>query len=176
MNLLREMFDKSRRPVAMVSSYDNSITYCNEAAASLMGRPVSALIGVSAEGVLNQSPVLAGSPLRQCLASADHGREHGRGEDGSWWVASAVPCADPISPEIFGTGHWSESLDHALAEHQVLCMRAAVAMEQHRCQRLLTAAVAASGDAQRRLDFMSDLLAETGRMPINPVGAPATPV
>jgi hypothetical protein len=170
-NLLREIFDKVDRPVALVSSYDNTITYLNGAAAKIAGLPVSELIGSSVTETLERLQVampevaelIATTPLLRCL-------------DGSWWVASAVPCADPLAPEVFASGYAADSAELALAQHEVLSLRAAIAMEHSRTQRLLNAAVAACHEANRRLEFMGTMLADAGKRPINPVNKPAAPL
>ncbi len=171
-HLLKEIFDKTKRPVGLVSSYDGTVTYTNPAAARWADLPASQIIGTSAEEVLTRTQVLSDSPLLRCLRDPEHAPTHGQAPDGSWWLASAVPCADPSAPEIFASGHYTCDLEQAYAEHNVLCLRVAVAMEHSRCQRLLGAAAAAAGEAQRRLDFIGDLLADAGRRPINPANAP----
>ncbi len=179
MSLLSEIFDGRERPVGMLSSYDGTVTYVNQAAAQLMETRASELVGSSVTDIAPRLKKydLDDSPIIRCLRSPTHETQHSPGrEPGTWWVASPMPCADPVAPEIFGSGHWAETLERALKEHEVLVLRASIAMEHGRVHRLLVAASAASAEAMRRLDFIGGMIAQASTRPINPDDGEAVPL
>ena len=128
------------------------------------GEPFSALLarwGVSEEI----------APMSRCLADSKHRMVYNEnvveGLHG-WWVASAVPCSDIVAPELLTTQHSTTDLDRAIAEHNVLAERTAIALEYARSRRLQEAALAAITDANQRLDWVGRLLIESGNRPVNP--------
>lgn len=169
MTLLSALFDGREEPVYMVSSYDKTITYVNEGGARLVGQRPGKMVGAEVEDFMPQVHEygLEDSPLLLCLRSRSHATEHTQHAPGVWWVASMVPCADPVDPEIFATEHRVDTLERALAEHSVLVVRAAAAMEYGRILRLLNAATAATTEAMRRMDYIGDLIAERLPRPLS---------
>ena len=168
-DLLAALFDRCTEAIMIVSGYDETVTYANMPALAgtdlvhpgVEGEPfkdVMAKIGIEAEQ----------APIARCLQAPHVLHANRNPGDRVWWVASVVPCADPGAVEVFGSGHTTDSRQDALAEHDVLIRRAAMAIEWARCRRLQDAALAAIVDANRRLDWVGGLMITAGQLPINP--------
>lgn len=174
-DLLSALYDRYPKSVLLVSSYDATLTYANPAACR--ERKTDSLTeGQGYDDLLKHwGQVRADTPIGRCLESLDVEANRSPHND-DWWIASAVPCADPVTPEIFGSAHAADDLEQAKAEHLVLAERTAIALEYARSRRLLEAAAGAVADANRRLDWVGFLLVRTGSRPINPHDRPAVPL
>lgn len=164
-DLLAALFDRHPYKILIAASYDGTITYANapvvrqfvdyrqERPEDLTGEP---LADVAEKKGLREDQ----APLLRVLSDPKQRMHFNRSpDDTAWWVASAVPCSDAeIKPELIMSEHVVESRDRAIAEHQVVADRVAIALEYARCRRLQEAALAALVDANRRLDWVGGLL------------------
>lgn len=176
-DLLAALFDRCTEAVIIVSGYDHTVTYANMPALAGTDLVHPGVEGEDFEDLMTQLGVdVEHHPIARCLVAPHILHTNLSPDETSWWVASVVPCADPGAVEVFGSGHATKDRDEAIAEHDVLIRRAAMAIEWARCRRLQDAALAAIIDANRRLDWVGSLMITAGNLPINPEDGHTVPM
>lgn len=165
---LAELFDKRRHATIVVSGYDDTVLYANDAVARDISRkPVDGVTALPMELVgRNVRDILSGAQLDytstvMAAAIASNELQIRRLDElpGNLWACGSVLPLQDVSVTILGTFHDADlTRDQAAHQHIVMSTQAAVALEFSEAERLIQVGMEALHRSRQRIHRLKDTL------------------